>query len=340
MKILIVGGLGYVGHSVIDNIKQFIKPAKISICDARWFSETNLEPKDLNDLEIFQTDKRNIKENFLKDFDAVVDLAAVSNDAMGNRFENATYEINYKATENLAKKSKLAGVKVYIFASSCSIYGYADDTPRSEISEINPITAYAKSKWKSEIILEKLASSTFKVFSLRFATACGWSPAFRADLVLNDFLVSSILNKKIEVLSDGKPWRPLISTNDMGRAITWALELKIQDYYDVFNVGSELWTFTIKELAEKVSKILNVDYSIAGKGNQDSRSYKVNFEKFNKLTQGLIPTTKFENVVLEMNVKLREHKALLIKRSKSLVRLNVLKKLIDEKKLTEDLFRK
>lgn len=190
------------------------------------------------------------------------------------------------------------------------------------------------------IALQKLASNTFKVFSLRFATACGWSPAFRADLVLNDFLVSSILNKKIEVLSDGKPWRPLISTNDMGRAIAWALQSKIKDYYNVFNVGSDLWTFTIKELAEKVSKILNVDYSILGKGNQDSRSYKVNFEKFSKLTQGMIPTTKFENVVLEMNVKLQEHKAILIKKRKSLVRLNVLKKLIDEKKLTEDLFRK
>ena len=138
----------------------------------------------------------------LDNVDTVIHLAAISNDPMGNEFEDVTFEINYHSSIRLAKMAKKAGVKSFVFASSCSMYGTAEDEARTEESPLNPLTAYAKSKVSTEKELATLAGNGFKVTCLRFATACGMSDRLRLDLVLNDFVAGAIASKKITILSD------------------------------------------------------------------------------------------------------------------------------------------
>tara|TARA_B110000971_G_scaffold221626_1_gene269569 strand:- start:1776 stop:2807 length:1032 start_codon:yes stop_codon:yes gene_type:complete len=340
MNILIVGGLGYLGVKLIENINKIIPNNNINVCDTEWFSHTNLENINKDSYKKIIIDKRSIREEHFKDIDVVIDLAAVSNDVMGNSFEDATNDINYLSTVKLAKDSVKYGVKKFIFASSCSIYGTADDKPRVEESEVLPLTAYSKSKWNTELALKEINSENTKFYALRFSTACGWSPSFRGDLVLNDFVISSIFNKKILVLSDGSPWRPLISTNDISRSIVWAItENKTKLSFNVYNVGSDEWTFSIKDLAIKVSKLAKVDYEIIGKGEKDKRSYKVNFNKFFSEANGLAPNESFEEVVFELLDKIHFHKKNIETIGMSqFKRLNVLKDLISKSKLDKRLF--
>ena len=168
-------------------------------------------------------DMRRFPAELLKGIDAIVRLAAISNDPIGNKFEEVTLDINYRSSVNLATKARDAGVSSFVFASSCSMYGSADDGARTEDSQLNPLTAYAKSKVLTEQGLKPLASNRFNVTCLRFSTACGWSDRLRLDLVLNDFVAGAVASGRITILSDGTPWRPLINVRDMARAIDWAI---------------------------------------------------------------------------------------------------------------------
>ncbi len=143
---------------------------------------------------------------------------------MGKKYEAVTNDVNYRFSVALAHQAKAAGVRTFVFASSCSVYGFAEDAPRTEHSALIPLTAYAKSKVLMEEALAGLADDTFRVSCLRFATACGMSDRLRLDLVLNDFVASAVFKRRITVLSDGSPWRPLINVKDMARALEWALE--------------------------------------------------------------------------------------------------------------------
>ena len=146
---------------------------------------------------------RQFPEEILDGVDAVVHLAGISNDPIGNLFEQATYDINYHSSVRLASISKAGGVGAFVFASSCSMYGAADDAPRTEESALNPLTAYAKSKVLTEDGLREMADGAFKVTSLRFSTACGMSDRLRLDLVLNDFVAGALTSGRITILSDG-----------------------------------------------------------------------------------------------------------------------------------------
>ena len=178
MKILITGNMGYIGPCVVRQLRHSRPQAGLIGLDAGFFASclTNSEvfPECRVDLQYF-ADVRRLPDNVFQGVDAVAHLAAISNDPMGNTFEEVTYEINHQATCALALEAKRAGVRSFVYASSCSIYGSADDRPRTEDSELAPLTAYAKSKVLSERGLEKLADKDFRVTSLRFATACGMS---------------------------------------------------------------------------------------------------------------------------------------------------------------------
>ena len=175
------------------------------------------------------------------------------------------------------------GVGRFVFASSCSIYGAAGDAPRAEDDPLNPLTAYARSKVEAERGLRPLAGRDFTVTALRFATACGASPRLRLDLVLNDFVASAVLSGRIEVLSDGSPWRPLVHVDDMARAIEWGLS-RGRDPFVAVNVGSADWTWQIGALARDVADVLGeVEVSINTAAQPDNRSYKVDFSLFRKL---------------------------------------------------------
>jgi len=305
-KILINGNMGYIGPIVVRHFKRNYPDLKIIGFDSGFFAgclvNPNIFPECNVDIQCFG-DIREFPESILQDVDVVIQLAAVSNDPMGKSFEIPTKEINNKSAIEVAKLSKKNGVKNFVFASSCSVYGAAGDEAKHENSELNPQTAYAKSKIECEAGLRELADDKFIITALRFATACGFSPRLRLDLVLNDFVVSGFLNKKIEILSDGSPLRPLIHVKDMALAIEWASIRKSQQggMFLVVNAGANKWNYQIKELAEKVRDILgNIELSINTNAAIDTRSYKVDFSLFNGLAPEFTPKMTIDEAVKDL----------------------------------------
>jgi len=308
MKILITGNMGYIGPVLVKRLRQSYPDAYLVGLDAGYFAHclTNADffPECRVDVQFF-ADVRTLPLAALDGVDAIVHLAAISNDPIGNLFEDVTLDVNYEASKRLAVAAKEQGVQTFVFASSCSMYGFADDSPRTETSPLNPLTAYAKSKVYTERELEQLADSTFKVTSLRFSTACGMSERVRLDLVVNDFVACAIASKNITILSDGTPWRPLIDVKDMARAIDWAIQRDHETGGDFLavNVGSSEWNYQVKDLAEAVARVIpNVTVAINPDAQPDKRSYKVDFSLFEKLAPGYQPQ-------VDLNTAIRELKA-------------------------------
>src|SRR6266566_7633058 len=235
----------------------------------------------------------------LRGYDAVVQLAAISNDPMGNRFEGATRDINQNTTVSLGKAAAAAGVKNFVFASSCSVYGIADGPARRETDPVNPITAYAKSKIGAERELAAI-DTDMTITCLRFATACGMSDRLRLDLVLNDFVACALALGEISVLSDGSPWRPLIDVRDMARAIEWGImrEASAGGRFLTVNAGSDDRNFQVEDLANAVARrVPGTDVSINTSAPVDSRSYKVDFGLFRSLAPDHQPVVTLDQSI-------------------------------------------
>ena len=305
MKILVTGNMGYIGPSVLSRMRQTRPQSTLIGFDKGYFAHcltnANLLPECRTDVQYFG-DVRHPVQDALKGVDTVMHLAAISNDPMGKTYEDVTFDVNFRASVDLAKQAKLAGAKAFIFASSCSMYGLADDTPRKETSPLNPLTAYAKSKVRTEVELEKLADKDFTVTCLRFATACGMSERLRLDLVLNDFVACAVTSGNITILSDGTPWRPLIHIKDMARAFDWAAgrDKSLGDFLAV-NVGSNVWNYQVKRLAEAVAEIIpNVNISINKDAPPDSRSYRVDFALYERLAPKHQPEVGLLDAVREL----------------------------------------
>ena len=306
MKILITGNMGYIGPCVVNHLRSRYPNAELVGLDMGYFANclTNADilPECRVDLQYF-SDIRNLPEDSLENVDAIVHLSAISNDPMGNKFEKITLDINYHASIELARKAKAAGVKAFVFASSCSMYGSAEDSARTEDSPLNPLTAYANSKVSTETDLKKIADESFKVTSLRFSTACGMSERLRLDLVLNDFVAAAVASKQIAILSDGTPWRPLINVKDMARAIDWAINrgIAIAGDFLAVNVGSDKWNYQVKDLAEAVADVIpDVNISINKDAQPDKRSYRVNFDLFEKLAPEHQPEVDIITTIKEL----------------------------------------
>jgi nucleoside-diphosphate-sugar epimerase len=309
LKILITGNTGYIGPSVLKRLRHTYPKATLVGFDKGYFAHcltnANILPECRADLQYFG-DVRHPQPEILQGVDAVIHLAAISNDPMGKTFEDVTYDINFRASTDLARRAKAAGVKTFVFASSCSVYGVADDTPRKETSQLNPITAYAKSKIKTEDELKNIADGKFKVTCLRFATACGMSERLRLDLVVNDFVACAVTSGNISILSDGTPWRPLIHIRDMARAFDWAIGPDAaQGNFLAVNVGSDDWNYRVKDLAEAVAKVVpGVTVSINKKAPQDSRSYRVDFALYRKLAPDHQPEVDLMTTIRELKTGL------------------------------------
>lgn len=306
MKILIAGNMGYVGPCVVKRLRQSYPDAALIGLDTGYFAHclTNaaILPECRADVQYF-SDIRRLPPDVLQDIDMIVQLAAISNDPMGNAFEEVTFDINYRATVELAKAAKKRGTRGFIFASSCSMYGAADDSPRKETSPLNPLTPYAKSKVYAERQLETLADKNFKVTCLRFSTACGMSERLRLDLVVNDFVACAVTSGDITILSDGTPWRPLIHIQDMARAIDWAVQRRTEEggTFLAVNVGSNGWNYQVRELAEAVAKAVpNVDISVNKNAAPDKRSYRVDFGLFERLAPDFQPQVDLLSAVNEL----------------------------------------
>lgn len=302
-KILIIGNLGYIGSELTRYLRKKHPSSHLIGFDIGYFSGCVFSPLEISDYLLDQQiygDVRAFNFDCLNGVDHVIYLAAISNDPMGNIYANETRDINALAAENIAKEAKLRGVKSFVFASSCSIYGAGGDQIRTENSELNPLTAYAKSKVEAENLLKPLAESEFIVTCLRFATACGASSRLRLDLVLNDFVVNALVNKKIEILSDGTPWRPLIAVEDMCDALDWACKRPKEcgGNFIAVNTGFDDWNFQVKDLAFLVrEEIPETGVKINSNALADKRSYRVSFSRYRELSGKVNSKSEIEQVI-------------------------------------------
>jgi len=303
MKILITGNMGYVGSSLAIYLRQKRPDALLHGFDSALFGHCLTGVSEIPERSLdrqFYGDVRTLSPDFLAGYDAVVQLAAISNDPMGHQFEQITYDINYRTTVSIAKAAASAGVKNFVFASSCSIYGVAEGGPRKETDSLNPITAYAKSKTLAETDLADL-DTDMVVSCLRFSTACGMSARLRLDLVLNDFVAGAMTSGELSVLSDGSPWRPMIDTKDMARAIDWAVAREADNggRYLVVNVGSDDRNYQVRDIAAAVvAGIPGTAMRVNTQAPVDSRSYKVDFGLFRSLAPDHQPV-----VTLAMSIR-------------------------------------
>lgn len=343
MRILILGNMGYVGPAVVRHLRAQHPAAIIHGFDNSYFAHcltgvTSL-PEQLLDEQFFG-DVRAISPERFKGYSAVVQLAAISNDPMGEQFARVTADINRAATLSAARSAASAGVRNYVFASSCSVYGVADATPRREGDPLGPVTAYAKSKVGAEQDLASL-DTDMTITCLRFATACGMSDRLRLDLVLNDFVACALSRGEITVLSDGSPWRPLIDVADMARAIDWAIVRSPEEggRYLVVNTGSNDRNYQVRDLAGAVAEALpGTTININSKAPVDSRSYRVDFSLFESLARAHRPQVTLSQSIAGLVAGLRRMNFSDGEfRQSPFVRLHVLRSHIAEHRLSEDL---
>jgi nucleoside-diphosphate-sugar epimerase len=307
MRILITGNMGYIGPVVADRLRQQFPGCELvgfdigyfagCLVDELRFPETALNEQHFGDI-------RNFPRRLFAGVECVVHLAGISNEPAGQAFAAPTMAINAEATAEIAAAAKAGGVHRFVFASSCSVYGAGGgDAARSETDTPNPLTAYASSKLRAEHELAKLASDDFTVTCLRFGTACGMSPRLRLDLVVNDLAASAVLRRKVEVLSNGTPWRPVIHVQDMARAFEWAIFRQRENGGEltVVNAGADEWNYRIRELAEAVCAVVpDAELTIAATAPAEKRSYRVDFRRFRELAPNHQPNQSLRGTIEEV----------------------------------------
>lgn len=344
VNILVTGNMGYIGPLLVERLKRGIDGCRVIGYDTGYYAHmltnTHVLPEIFVDQQYFG-DLRDMPESCLEGIDFVIHLAAISNDPIGNIFEDVTNEINSRASVRIAKLAKEKGCRRFVFASSCSVYGAAGNNAREERDLLDPLTAYARSKVYMEQELEKLADDNFVITNLRYSTACGMSPRIRLDLVLNDFVASALTTGKIEILSDGSPWRPLIDVKDMVKSMMWAISRESEQggVSLSVNVGRNDWNYQIKDVANIVADVLgNVEIQINPEAMSDNRSYQVNFSLYESLAPNHQPKVDLLQSVVEIRDGLfgmgfSDGKF----RNSQFMRLKVLQKHIDENRLSNEL---
>jgi nucleoside-diphosphate-sugar epimerase len=280
MKILLTGHHGYIG-AVTGPLLQSAGHEVMGL-DTFFYEGCDLR-EDADRLPALRLDLRDTDPLALAGFDAVVHLAALSNDPLGNLSQELTKEINFEATLRLARAAKEAGVRRFVFSSSCSMYGTATpETAADEAAPLKPLTAYAESKVLSEQGLADLADSDFSPVFMRNATAYGVSPRLRVDLVLNNLVGWAFTTGKVKIMSDGTPWRPLVHVEDIARGTLAVLEAPCGVIHgEAFNVGRDEENYQVRDLAEIVRETVGeCEIEYAGSGDPDPRSYRVDFGRF------------------------------------------------------------
>jgi nucleoside-diphosphate-sugar epimerase len=278
MKVLLTGHKGYIG-ALAGPLLLAAGHTAIGL-DTDLFAGCDFgEPPE--EIPEIRKDIRDLTEADLDGFDAVVHLAALSNDPLGDLDADLTYDINHRASVRLAELAKHAGVQRFIFSSSCSTYGAAGDAIHDETAPLRPITAYAKSKVMVEQDLARLVDDRFSATYLRNATAYGASPRLRLDVVLNDLVASAYCTGKVYIKSDGTPWRPIVHIRDIIAAILCVLEApRDKIHNETFNIGQTVENYRIRELADIVAEVVpgcQIEY--APNGGPDKRCYRINCDR-------------------------------------------------------------
>jgi nucleoside-diphosphate-sugar epimerase len=280
MHILVTGNLGYIGSVLVPLLKS--QGHQVVGLDCGYFAECLLSPVDQSFKQIIK-DIRDVEKSDLDGIDAVIHLAGLSNDPLGELAPGLTEEINLCGTMKLALLSKQVGVKRFIYSSSQSMYGVSetDEELDEDFSNKNPVTAYAKTKWDAELQLRDLQSDAFSVCCFRPSTVFGVSPRLRCDIVFNNLVACAYTTNKIEIKSDGTPWRPVVHIQDVCSAFISGLNAP-RDLVAgrSFNVGIPNGNFTVRQLAEAAQRgVPGSELVFTGEHGNDSRTYRVSFDR-------------------------------------------------------------
>lgn len=281
MRILVTGHNGYIG-SVMVPLLQTAGHDVIGL-DTYYFEDCTLW-EDRQEVSALRKDVRDVTLADLRGFDAVIHLAALSNDSLGDLKPEWTYEINHTASVRLALLAKGAGIQRFLYSSSCSMYGAAGDVMLGEEAPLHPLTPYAESKVRTEEDVSKLADADFSPVFMRNATAYGISSHLRADVVLNNLVCWAYTTGKVRILSDGTPWRPIVHVEDIATAFIAVLVAPKEAIHNqAFNVGVNGENYQVRDLAEIVREMVSgCRVEFAGQGGPDPRNYRVDFSKLSR----------------------------------------------------------
>ena len=290
MRVLVTGHHGYIGSVMVPMLR--VAGHDVVGLDTFFYSGCDFGA-DAGPERAMRLDVRDVTPSSLEGFDAIVHLAALSNDPLGDLNSGWTYEINRDGTVALARAAKRAGVSRFVFASSCSMYGAAaGDEALDESAALRPLTPYAESKVEAETALRDLAGDGFSPVAMRNATVYGISPRLRLDIVLNNLVAWAHTTGAIRLQSDGSSWRPLVHVQDIARATIALLEAPVELVAgEAYNIGTEAQNYRIRELAEIVhDRLPHCDVTFAEGASPDPRSYRVAFSKF----ASAFPECRFE----------------------------------------------
>lgn len=332
MRILVTGHLGYIGPVVTLELQQ--AGHQVVGLDSGLFAGCRLE--DGPAVPALVRDLRDVQVQDLAGFDALVHLAGLSNDPLGTLDPAVTHQINVEATVRLAELAREARVARFLSSSSCSIYGAAAADWVDETTPPRPVTAYGLSKQVSEQRLAALADETFCVASLRNATAFGYSPYLRTDLVVNDLVAGAYLHGEIRLNSDGSAWRPLVHVRDIAQAFLLALTAPAQQINrQVFNVGADAQNYTVMDIARAVAEAVpGARLTIAEGAGPDRRSYRVRFERIGRLLPRFRCQYDLQAGIRDLQANFRR---VGFQQPERFVRLHQLQQLLDSGRLDREL---